>query len=537
MTKYIFVTGGVISGLGKGVISASIGSILQMLNQKDITIKKLDPYLNIDPGTMNPIEHGEVFVTNDGAETDLDLGYYERFLNIETTMSNSTSSGQLFKKILEKERNGDYLGKTVQMIPHFTDMIKDFICKGSDKYDYIICEIGGCVGDIEAMAFYEAIRQLINLIGVSNILFIHLTYLVYYSITNELKTKPTQNTIRDLQQVGITPDILICRAEHEISSTIKDKLSLHVNIPTTNIIEAKNVSSIYEVPQLLIDQNIHQIISKKFSINPEISSNKWTTLYNKITSLNQEITIGLLGKYNDLNDSYKSLLEALSHAGWQNNYKVNIQWINAREDIEDYNNISGVVIPGGFGTSGIENMLSYIKEYRENSIPVLGICLGMQLMVIEYCRNILGMSDSTSYEFSRYSGTHVITKIDGIPDDSMGGNMRLGSKTISLQENTKVRNLINKKNSINERQRHRYIVNPEYIPLLLKSDFRPSGFSSNDYDYSNEERGDVWSFLFTEIVELKNHPWFIGCQYHPEYQSNPFNPHPLFLSFIENCIS
>ena len=385
MTKYIFVTGGVISGLGKGVTSASIGAILQMLGETNITIKKLDPYLNVDPGTLNPIEHGEVFVTKDGIETDLDLGYYERFLEIQTTKINSTSSGKLFQQLLEKERKGDFLGETVLMIPHFTNMIKEFICSGTEQYDYIICEIGGSIGDIEAMAFYEAIRQLRNDLGIDNIFFIHLTYLVYYPITQELKTKPTQNAIRELQQVGIIPDILICRTEHSISTQIKNKLSLYTNLPVSHIIEANNVSSIYQVPLCFIKERVHLILSKKFNIQQSLDTIKWDTLNTRFLSLTRSIKIGILGKYIELNDSYKSLLESIFHAGLYHNYKVNIEWINARNDSASIiNDVQGIIIPGGFGITGIENMITLIKILREKKIPTLGICLGMQLMVIEF---------------------------------------------------------------------------------------------------------------------------------------------------------
>ena len=385
MTKYIFVTGGVISGLGKGVTSASIGAILQMLGETNITIKKLDPYLNVDPGTLNPIEHGEVFVTKDGIETDLDLGYYERFLEIQTTKINSTSSGKLFQQLLEKERKGDFLGETVLMIPHFTNMIKEFICSGTEQYDYIICEIGGSIGDIEAMAFYEAIRQLRNDLGIDNIFFIHLTYLVYYPITQELKTKPTQNAIRELQQVGIIPDILICRTEHSISTQIKNKLSLYTNLPVSHIIEANNVSSIYQVPLCFIKERVHLILSKKFNIQQSLDTIKWDTLNTRFLSLTRSIKIGILGKYTELNDSYKSLLESIFHAGLYHNYKVNIEWINARNDSASIiNDVQGIIIPGGFGITGIENMITLIKILREKKIPTLGICLGMQLMVIEF---------------------------------------------------------------------------------------------------------------------------------------------------------
>ena len=520
MAKYIFVTGGVISGLGKGVISASIGSILQMLGEKNITIKKLDPYLNIDPGTMNPTEHGEVFVTEDGTETDLDLGYYERFLEIKTSKINSTSSGKLFQQILNNERGGKYLGKTVQMVPHFTNIIKDFIHYNPNNCDYIICEIGGCVGDIEAMAFYEAIRQLRNNVGLENILFIHLTYLVHYSITDELKTKPTQNNIRELQQVGITPDILICRTEKKMSKEIKGKLSLHTNLPESHIIEAINLSSIYKVPLNLIKENIHTILSKKLNIHSKINSKKWELLNHKIEKCKDTINIGLLGKYTELNDSYKSLLEAISHAGVYHNYNINIRWINARECkdyTEELNNVQGIIIPGGFGESGIENMLSAIKIIRTMKIPIFGICLGMQLMIIEYFRNIINIKDATSEEFNN-QGTNVITKINTI-DINIGGTMRLGLKKINLvPSNTKS---IYHKDVILERHRHRFAINDSFKTILQQNDCFVSGSS---------EEGII------EIIELKDHPWYIGCQFHPEYNSTPFNPHKLFVSFIQSCI-
>ena len=524
MTKYIFVTGGVISGLGKGVTSASIGSILQMLGGNRVTIKKLDPYLNIDPGTMNPIEHGEVFVTEDGAETDLDLGYYERFLEMEMSKKNSTSSGKLFQELFNRERDGQFLGKTVQVIPHFTNIIKEFICEGSSEYDYIICEIGGSIGDIEAMAFYESLRQLrIDL--KDDILFIHLTYLMYYSITGELKTKPTQNSIRDLQQVGITPDILICRTEHSIPEHIIDKLSLHTNLHPSHIIEAKNSTCIYDVPLLLIKEGLHTIISKHFKITTQINTNKWKLLNNSITKLKKEIKIGILGKYTELNDSYKSLLEAIFHAGIKNKYKIKIQWINARFSIGTLETIDGLIIPGGFGTNGIENMISLINQARVQEIPTLGICLGMQLMVIEYCRNVLNIKDATSTEIDGINGTNVVTLIK--EEKKMGGSMRLGCKDIFL-EGSKLSSIYKKKN-ITERHRHRYIINNEYIQSLNKHGCLISGFAT----IKTEEKGNS---RIIEAIEDEKHPWYIGCQYHPEYKSSPFNPHPLFVSFIKKCV-
>ena len=521
MTKYIFVTGGVISGIGKGVTSASIGSILQMLGENNIIIKKLDPYLNIDPGTINPIEHGEIYVTSDGTETDLDLGYYERFLEIETSKQNSTSSGKLYQKLLEKERAGCYLGKTVQMIPHFTDIIKEFICENWSQYDYIICEIGGSIGDIEAMAFYEALRQLRNDIGDENILFIHLTYLVYYSTTNEIKTKPTQNSIRELQQVGIIPEMLICRTEHLISNDIKKKLSLYTNIPESNIIEALDVSSIYQVPLHFINQKVHLLLIKKFKMKSNaLNISKWEILNTKIDLMKKTLTIGLLGKYTALKDSYKSLLESLFHAGIYHNYKINIRWINAREKLnENLKDIKGVIIPGGFGTTGIENMINYIQFLRESKIPTLGICLGMQLMVIEFFRNVLGLKNAGSSEMGNHSH-NVISELDKYTDKKYGGTMRLGDSQIKLSENSQVKKIY-QKNMIVERHRHRYSVNSKYSLQLKEKGFYITGLSTDN---------------LIEIVEMdkRKHPWYIGCQYHPEYKSTPFNPHPLFISYISS---
>lgn len=515
MTKFIFVTGGVISGLGKGVISASLGSILQMLGESNLTVKKLDPYLNIDPGTMNPIEHGEVFVTEDGSETDLDLGYYERFLEIKTSKMNTISSGKLLQHILDNERKGEYLGKTVQMIPHFTNVIKDFICYNPNECDYIICEIGGCVGDIEAMAFYEALRQLRCDLGSENTLFVHLTYLVHYSITDELKTKPTQNNIRDLQQVGITPDILICRTEKYMSKEIKDKLSLHTNLPIENIIEAIDLPSIYKVPLNLVNQNVHKIICKRFQIENRINMDKWINLNNRIQNCEKNITIGIVGKYTELNDSYKSLIEALKHAGYYYDIDVSLEWINGRESNDfDLSHLNGIVVPGGFGNNGIENMITLINKIRTMNIPVLGICLGMQLMVIEYFRNEdPKFKQSTSEEFEM-EGTNVITKI--ITDDNIGGSMRLGSKGISLYPNSKVKEIY-EKDIILERHRHRFGVDQSFKKYLVMNWNVSSSVSDN----------------VIEIVELKDHRWYIGCQYHPEYNSTPFQPHPLFLSFVK----
>ena len=523
MTKYIFITGGVISGLGKGVASASIGAILQMLGETNITIKKLDPYLNVDAGTMNPIEHGEVFVTDDGTETDLDLGYYERFLEIITTNRNSTSSGKLYQKLIEKERSGDYLGKTVQMIPHFTNIIKEFISYNKGDLDYILCEIGGTVGDIEASAFFEALRQFKNDVGIQNVLFIHLTYLLFLPATNELKTKPTQNTIRDLQQVGIVPDILICRSEIPIPLTIKEKLSLHTNLPIQNIISAVNAHSIYQVPLNFISEGLHLILSDKMDIQNPINTIKWRQLNHKLLNLTIPLKIGIVGKYTELNDSYKSILESIYHAGIYHNCKINVDWINSRVHGEStYEGIDGVLIPGGFGDTGIENMISLIQVTREKNLPTFGICLGMQLMVIEYCRNVLRMENAGSEEFGNFR-PNVISKMKQWSSEDYGGTMRLGKTEITIDGSSKAFDIYGK-NKIHERHRHRYDVNDKYLTDLESNGLKIVGRCS---DHN-----------LVEVVEMdeKIHPWYIGCQYHPEFQSSPFNPHPLFVSFINRSI-
>jgi CTP synthase len=525
MTQFIFVTGGVISGLGKGVTIASLGSILQMLGVKRITIKKLDPYLNVDPGTMNPKEHGEVFVTRDGKETDLDLGYYERFLSIEMTEKNSSSSGKLFQQLLTNERNGLFLGKTVQMIPHFTNMIKDFITQDSELYDIILCEIGGSVGDIESIAFYEAIRQLKNQSDIENVLFVHLTYLLYYPITDELKTKPTQNAIRELQQLGITPDILVCRSEHPVPPEIKDKLSLYTNLSVSHIIDASNDDSIYTVPLSFIKENVHLILKDKLNLSGELNSKKWVSLNNKIKSLTESTTIGILGKYTDLNDSYKSLLESIAHAGLHWNRKIKIEWLSASQNVHSkLNTLQGLVIPGGFGEGGVESMLEIIELARRNKLPTLGICFGMQLMVIEFFRNCLGIKGAGSAEFENCS-PNVITKMKQWESSSYGGTMRLGNCSVQLSEHSKIKDIYGQ-TTITERHRHRYDVNSKE-PLLEEMEnlgLRITGKCSN--------HGLI------EVVEMNEtlHPWYIGVQYHPEYQSSPFDPHPLFLSFLQSTL-
>ena len=520
MTKYIFITGGVISGLGKGVITASIGAILREMGYNKFTIKKLDPYLNVDPGTMNPIEHGEVFVTRDGAETDLDLGYYERIAGIVATKDNSTSSGKLYKKLIDNERKGKYLGKTVQVIPHFTDEIKNFIKQNNEDCDLILCEIGGSVGDIEAMAFYEALRQMKN---EENTMFVHLTYLVHYKITDELKTKPTQNALKELMQTGIRPDILICRSEQPIDIKIKEKLALYSNLDIDKIISAENVDSIYKIPYQLIQQKVNNHIKNHFRLNVRFETNKWKYIYNNINNKTGFITIGIIGKYVELTDAYKSLIESINHVGYMLQLDIKIKWINVRDDNinlkDEIFEVDGIIVPGGFGDTGINRIIEAICIARKNKIPFLGICLGMQLSVIEYMRNVIGNKNSGSTEFGNYE--HNIIKIMQ-NNTELGGTMRLGSHCVNIRNNTLAKSIYNKSKII-ERHRHRYDVNIQYVSLLQGNGLVLSGVSDDG---------------LVEIIELPKeiHPYFIACQYHPEYESNINGCHPLFLGLVQSCL-
>ena len=525
MTKYIIVTGGVISGLGKGVTAASIGPILKELGETRITIKKLDPYLNVDPGTLNPLEHGEVFVTRDGTEADLDLGYYERLAGIITSHKNSVSSGKLYLNLLNKERNGEYLGKTVQVIPHLTNEIKDFIRADANEYDYIICEIGGSIGDIEAMAFYETLRQLKY---TDDVMFVHVTYIVHYTVSNELKTKPTQNALKELMQTGICPDVLICRTEQPMHQSVLDKLALYSNLPIESIIAAPNISSIYKLPYLYIQQNLHTLISNRFQIQTKLAAeHRWKYVSDTIDALYNTVTIGIVGKYVDLPDSYCSILEATFHAGVSLQKKVNIQWINARtlskSELQDaLGSVDAVIIPGGFGTNGIDMIIHAISFIREKGIPFLGICMGMQLSVIEYAKNVLHISNAHSTEFCDTTDPIVIKMDDFTKDGNLGGTMRLGSCDVIVRTNTLAHTIYGKK-LISERHRHRYDVNTTYCEKLEASGLIISGKSPSD---------------LVEIVELPKdkHPFFIATQYHPEYESFMFKPHPLFVGLMQHII-
>ncbi len=543
--KYVIITGGVLSGLGKGVVSASIGSIFTMMGLK-VNIKKLDPYLNVDPGTLNPIEHGEVFVTKDGTETDLDLGYYERFTNIITTQSNSTSSGKMFKNLLEKERNGCFLGKTVQMIPHFTNEIKSFIQKDSQNYDIIICEIGGSIGDIEAMPFYEALRQLRSELNLSDFLLVHLTYIVFFEATKEFKTKPAQNAIRELMKTGLCPDVLICRHENIIHKHTIDKLREYCK----HIVDVPNVDTIYKIPMMFIRQNMPLFFSKHFELKNEIIMNtdKWSKIEKSITETtnsSKKIIIGIIGKYVELEDAYCSLLEAIYHASVHIKCKICYEWIDCRNLEKELKiiseeskytficskmrNINGIIIPGGFGNTGIEAMIECVHVARKLNIPTLGICLGLQVMVVEWLRNVCDIKGATSEEWntdkSKNELTNVIGLLEGQNTNKLGGTMNLGSYNIILKNNSMIYNIYGKKDIISERHRHRYEVKGNMVDNLESSGMIVSGYRKN-------ENGE---FLVESIeVSDKNQKWYIGCQFHPEYKSSIFNPHPLFVNWLSS---
>ncbi len=529
-TKYIFVTGGVTSSLGKGIISASLGKLLTERGYS-VTIQKLDPYINIDPGTMNPYEHGECFVTDDGAETDLDLGHYERFLNNGTSQANNVTTGRIYQTVIQKERKGDYLGKTVQIIPHITDEIKRRIklLSETEKFDFIITEIGGTVGDIEALPYIEAVRQLKWELEV-NALFIHLTLVPFLAAAGELKTKPTQHSVKTLLEAGIQPDILVCRTEKSLTNDLRRKIAQFCNVDRDAVIESIDANSIYEVPILMQNEGLDKVVLKKLNLRftGEVKLKNWRKFLHKIKNPNQEITIGLTGKYIELKDAYKSITEAIIHAGSVNSCKVNVKWIDA-EKINNKNaannlkNLSGVIVAPGFGDRGIEGKISTIKYIRENEIPFFGICLGMQSAVIEYSRNVLGLSDANSTEMNTKTSAPVIDLINEQKEVSeKGGTMRLGAYKCEIKDGTKSF-LAYKTNIISERHRHRYEFNNEYRINLEKAGLKIAGINTKNN--------------LVEIIEIPTHPWFVGVQFHPEYKSTVENPHPLFCGFIKACIS
>ncbi len=533
MPNFIFITGGVVSSLGKGLASAALGAILQSRGFK-VRLRKLDPYLNVDPGTMSPTQHGEVFVTDDGAETDLDLGHYERFTGVAAKKSDNVTTGQIYSQVIAKERKGEYLGATIQVIPHVTNAIKDFIISDISDEDFILCEIGGTVGDIESLPFLEAIRQLGNELGKEKTCFLHLTLVPFISAAGELKTKPTQHSVKELQSVGIRPDVVLCRTEEHIPDDQKDKIALFCNIPKQSVIEAMDADSIYDVPLDYNKNGLDKVICDHFGIKPKEPNLKiWLDIKSAIKNPEGEINIAVVGKYTSLIDSYKSLDEALTHGGISNKTKVNVQWIDSSELADEkifntiFENIHGILVPGGFGERGSEGKILSIKYARENNIPFLGICFGMQMAVIEAARNLTDIPDPGSSEFGIFKSSIVgllleWTKGNSIEkrssEDDLGGSMRLGAYECHISDGTLVKDIY-QKNIIFERHRHRYEVNIEFKSELEKAGLKFSGMSPDG--------------LLPEIVEHENHPWFIGVQFHPELKSKPFEPHPLFKDFVK----
>ena len=533
---YVFITGGVASSLGKGLASASLASLLQLRKFK-VRIRKLDPYLNVDPGTMSPYQHGEVFVTDDGAETDLDLGHYERFTNLSASKSDSISSGKIYSNVLRKERRGEYLGSTIQVIPHVTDEIKSFIHSDLKNEDIVIYEIGGTVGDIESLPFLEAIRQIRNDRKISSSL-IHMTYVPYISSAGELKTKPTQHSVKELLNAGIQPDIIMCRCEKSIDQEALKKISLFCNVKKENVIPAMNANSIYEVPSLYCKAGLDTALLNELGYDPKkypLKLSAWDEVVKKFKNTTNDVTIGVVGKYTDLKDSYKSLNEALIHGGLSNETSVSINWINSErlknnEIRNELTKVHGILVPGGFGERGIDGKLCSITFARENDIPYFGICLGMQLAVIEIAKNVLKINDANSTEFGKTNNPVIglmtewvrdNTKFTRSEESDKGGTMRLGSYPCNLKKGSLVYSIYDTI-QISERHRHRYEVNTKYMDLFNKNNFCYSGMSPDN--------------LLPEILESTEHPWFIGVQFHPELKSRPQSPHPLFVSFIEAAV-
>ncbi|TND08191.1 MAG: CTP synthase [Bacteroidetes bacterium] len=528
-TKYIFVTGGVTSSLGKGIISASLAKLLQARGYS-VTIQKLDPYINVDPGTLNPYEHGECYVTDDGAETDLDLGHYERFLNVPTSQANNVTTGRIYKTVIEKERRGDYLGKTVQVIPHITDEIKHRIrlLGNTGQYQVVITEIGGTVGDIESTPYIEAVRQLKWELS-KDVLVIHLTLVPYLSASGELKTKPTQHSVKMMLEYGVQPDVLVCRTEHELSGDLRRKVALFCNVDSSAVIEARDAKSIYQVPLLMQKEKLDLVVLNKLGLAvdkvPDMS--RWEKFLDTLYNSKNEIRIGLVGKYIELKDSYKSIAEAFIHAGVSNECKVHIEWIHS-EGITDENvksqlkGLKGILVAPGFGHRGIEGKIAAIKYAREEKVPFFGICLGMQCAVIEFGRNVLGMKDAHSTEMDASTKHPVIDLLEAQKKiTNKGGTMRLGAYPCNLAEDSRAFEIYGR-HTIYERHRHRYEFNNEYL-----ADYERGGMAATGI---NPEGGLV------EIVEVKDHPWFVGVQFHPEYKSTVDNPHPLFVGFVKACV-
>lgn len=526
-TKYVFVTGGVTSSLGKGIIAASLAKLLQERSYS-VTIQKLDPYINIDPGTLNPYEHGECYVTDDGAETDLDLGHYERFLNIPTSQANNVTTGRVYQSVIEKERKGEFLGKTVQVIPHITDEIKNRIqiLGNTGDFDIVITEIGGTVGDIESLPYVESVRQLMWELGEENAIVIHLTLIPYLAAAGELKTKPTQHSVKILMQSGVSPDILVCRTEHQISESIKRKLALFCNVKKENVIQSIDAKTIYDVPNQMLEEGLDTAVLKKLQLpqkkTPKLTA--WNEFLTKLKNPKYTVEIGLIGKYVELHDAYKSISEAFIHAGSCNEVKVNINWIHSEDlTIEDVpgklKNLNGILVAPGFGERGIEGKIEAVKYARENKIPFFGICLGMQMAVIEFSRNVLGLKEANSTEMNSDTPYPVIDLMEEQKSiTNYGGTMRLGAWECELKENSKVKGIYNNE-LISERHRHRYEFNNDYLEKLENTGMIATG-------YNPETK-------LVEVIEIPSHPWFIGVQFHPEYKSTVLNPHPLYVDFVK----
>jgi CTP synthase len=524
-TKYIFVTGGVVSGLGKGIIAASLGRILKERGLQ-VTLQKFDPYINVDPGTMSPFQHGEVFVTDDGAETDLDLGHYERFIDESLSQANNVTTGRIYQDVIMKERRGDYLGSTVQVIPHVTDEIKYRLQKLSDDYDVIITEIGGTVGDIESLPFLESIRQFRQDQGPNNVIFIHLTLVPFLTAVGELKTKPTQHSVRELMKIGIQPDVLVARSEHPLDENIRNKIALFTNVPPDAVIEVRDVHTIYQVPLELRKQNLDEVVLGMLKLNAKPTDLKqWEKMVKKITHPGSgKVRIAIVGKYTELVDAYKSIHQALIHGGISNDVGVDMVWISAEDyengvSLDNLKEFDGLLIPGGFGERGVPGMLMAVEWARRNDMPFFGICLGLQVSIIEYSRNVCDLDGADSMEFSDDTNEPVICLMDSQQNIiRKGGTMRLGSYPATLSKGSRVAGIYDTL-KIDERHRHRYEVNNQYRKQLEAKGLMMSGTSSNEE--------------LVEMIEIPGHPWFIACQFHPELKSRPTKPHPLFASFIE----
>ncbi len=521
--KFIFVTGGVLSALGKGISAASIGRLLESHGYR-ITLQKFDPYLNVDPGTMSPFQHGEVYVTDDGAETDLDLGHYERFTSTRTSKAHNWTAGKIYEAIIRKERKGEFLGKTVQVIPHVTDEIKNGFWAVAEGNDIVIVEIGGTVGDIESLPFLEATRQMRLELGPDCVLFVHLTLVPYIGTSGELKTKPTQHSVKELRAIGIQPDILLCRTDRLLTTDIKRKIALFTNVPLEAVITARDVGNIYEIPLLFAQENLDKYILKKLNLPPKRRNlAPWQSLINKMNAPRDEVTIALVGKYAELQDSYLSLKEALKHGGVAHGLKVNIDWIESdklgKKRLEDtLGDKDGILVPGGFGIRGIEGKIRAVTYARQKKIPYFGICLGMQCATIEFARNVAGLAQANSTEFDPQTPHRIFFLWRELsPDHDIGGTMRLGEYACQVEKNTFAYRAY-RKTLILERHRHRYEFNPAYKEKMTRAGLSVTGHNPKHN--------------LVEIIELKDHPWFLGCQFHPEFKSKPLSPHPLFKAFI-----